>query len=217
LDTFKHKGRRRRLIELLEEKGITDEKVLEAMASIPRHGFVEGAFSEEAYEDKALPIHSGQTISQPFTVAFQTQLLDIKPGKKVLEIGTGSGYQAAILAKMGAKVFSIERDLRLHKEAKARLEDLGLDVNVHLGDGSQGWEAQSPFDAIIVTAASPSVPDALKKQLAVGGRLVIPVGDLEKQRMTLLHRQSKDEWETQILQSFKFVPLIGRFGFSDQG
>lgn len=217
LDTFQHKGRRKRLIEQLEEKGITDEGVLEAIAAIPRHGFVESAFSDEAYEDRALPIQSGQTISQPFTVAFMTQLLELKKGDKVLEIGTGSGYQAAILACMGARVYSVERYNRLYLDAKERLEDLELKVELKVGDGTQGWKAQAPYDAIIVTAASPSIPDALMQQMAVGGRMVIPVGSLELQRMYLVKRIGKKEWEKKILQAFKFVPLIGRFGFSDQG
>ncbi|MCI4668444.1 MAG: protein-L-isoaspartate(D-aspartate) O-methyltransferase [Bacteroidia bacterium] len=216
LDTFIHKGKRKRLVELLEKKGISDEAVLEAIGAIPRHGFVEGAFSAEAYEDKALPIHAGQTISQPFTVAFQTQLLQIKKGQKVLEIGTGSAYQAAILAKMGAKVYSIEREARLHREAAVRLEDLGLEVMLKYGDGTQGWLENAPYQGIIVTAASPSVPDSLMKQMAIGGRMVIPVGSLEKQRMYLVKRVNRAEWTKEILQSFKFVPLIGRFGFPDQ-
>ncbi|MEO0896962.1 MAG: protein-L-isoaspartate(D-aspartate) O-methyltransferase [Bacteroidota bacterium] len=216
LDTFKHKGLRKRLINQIEERGITDEKVLAAMLAIPRHGFVEGAFAEEAYEDKALPIHNGQTISQPFTVAFQTQLLQVKKNMKVLEIGTGSGYQAAILAKMGARVFSVERDYRLHKEAKEKLDDLSLPVALRHGDGTEGWKAHAPFDRIIVTAASPSIVETLKQQLAIGGRMVIPVGSLATQKMTLAIRLSKNEWEIRRLQSFKFVPLLGRFGFPDQ-
>lgn len=205
------------MIEQLEAKGITDETVLEAMAAIPRHGFVESAFSAEAYEDRALPIQSGQTISQPFTVAYMTQLLEIKKGTKVLEIGTGSGYQAAILAKMGAKVYSIERDSRLFREAQARLEDLELHVEQKLGDGSEGWKDKGPYEAIIVTAASPSIPPSLIEQLKKKGRLVIPVGSLAKQRMCLVKKLGNQEFEKKILQAFKFVPLIGRFGFEDQG
>ncbi len=168
IDTFKHKGLRQRLIEELIEKGITDELVLEAMGKVPRHGFVEGAFGDEAYVDKALPIKRGQTISQPFTVAYQTQLLKLKPKMKILEIGTGSGYQAAILAMMGMKVFTIEIDRRLHLEAKERLADLELKAKFLLGDGTLGWPTFQPFERILVTAASPEVPAPLFSQLEEG-------------------------------------------------
>ncbi|MEO0581433.1 MAG: protein-L-isoaspartate(D-aspartate) O-methyltransferase [Bacteroidota bacterium] len=215
IDTFKHKGQRKRLIEQLAQRGITDEAVLEAMGAIPRHGFVESAFRDEAYEDKALPIHNDQTISQPFTVAFQTELLKLKPKMKVLEIGTGSGYQAAILAQMGMKVFSVERDRRLHLEAKSRLEDLELKVELFHGDGSKGWPEKMEFDRIIVTAASPSIPLPLKEQLKKNGRLVIPVGTLDKQKMTLVTRINKNEWREERLQAFRFVPLVGQYGFKE--
>ncbi|MEM9987550.1 MAG: rRNA adenine N-6-methyltransferase family protein, partial [Bacteroidota bacterium] len=148
LDTFKHKGLRQRLVSQLEAKGITDEKVLQAMAEVPRHFFVEGVFDEEAYQDKALPIKYQQTISQPYTVALMTQWLRLKPRCKVLEIGTGSGYQAAILAAMGMKVFSVEYDRRLHLEAKARLSELGLDVKLLHGDGAEGWKRYQPYERI---------------------------------------------------------------------
>ena len=176
LDTYKHKGQRARLVEELEEKGINDPKILEAIGKVPRHLFVENAFQHEAYEDKALPIQSGQTISQPFTVAYQTYSLDLKPKMKILEIGTGSGYQAAILAQMGMKVFSVELDARLHREAKERLDNLGLKVKLHKGDGSMGWPTFQPYERIIVTAASPGIPDQLKQQLEVGGLMILPVG-----------------------------------------
>ncbi|MEL6134580.1 MAG: protein-L-isoaspartate(D-aspartate) O-methyltransferase [Bacteroidota bacterium] len=215
IDTFKHKGLRKRLIEQLAQRGISDEAVLEAMGKIPRHGFVEGAFAESAYEDKALPIHNNQTISQPFTVAFQTELLQLKPKMKVLEIGTGSGYQAAILAEMGMKVYSVERDRRLHLEAKAKLEDLELKVELFYGDGSKGWPEKIAFDRIIVTAASPSIPLPLKEQLKKNGRMVIPVGTLDKQKMTLVTRINKNEWREERLQVFRFVPLLGQYGFKE--
>lgn len=215
LDTYKHKGQRARLVEILMEKGITDERVLKAIGAVPRHAFVEGVFAGEAYEDKALPIHSGQTISQPFTVAFQTQLLGLKPKMKVLEIGTGSGYQAAVLCNMGVRLFTVELDARLHREAAARLQDLGHSPKMMCGDGSQGWLTFQPYEAILVTAASPAVPEPLKRQLEVGGRMVIPVGNRNVQRMTVVTRLSRDEFEIETHHDFKFVPLRGRFGFEE--
>ena len=215
LDTFKHKGQRARLVEILMEKGITDERVLTAIGAVPRHVFVEGVFAGEAYEDKALPIHSGQTISQPFTVAFQTQLLRLKPKMKVLEIGTGSGYQAAVLCAMGLRLFTVEIDPRLHRDAASRLSELGYAPKMLCGDGSQGGPPFQPYEAIIVTAASPHVPEPLKRQLEVGGRMVIPVGDRNLQRMEVVTRLSRDEFEIESHHDFKFVPLRGRFGFED--
>lgn len=206
---------RHRLVDQLTERGITDEAVLEAMRQVPRHGFVASALAAEAYEDKALPIHSGQTISQPFTVAFMTQLLHLKPRMKVLEIGTGSGYQAAILAEMNMKVFSIEYDRRLAEEARARLDDLGYDVTLTQGDGSEGWNRYAPYERIIVTAASPQAPDSLKQQLEVGGRLIIPVGSREQQRMQVVTRLDRKEYEVETMHAFHFVPLRGRYGFEE--
>jgi len=208
LDTFKHKGRRRRLIELLEEKGITDEKVLEAMASIPRHGFVEGAFSEEAYEDKALPIHSGQTISQPFTVAFQTQLLDIKPGKKVLEIGTGSGYQCCVLLHLTKKVFTIERQRALFEKTKKFLPKIGYKAKFFYGDGFKGLPGFAPFDKIIITAGAPNVPEDLVKQLKVGGVMVIPVNEDGSQRMMRITKENDGSYVSEEFGLFRFVPML---------
>jgi protein-L-isoaspartate(D-aspartate) O-methyltransferase len=207
---------RARLIRQLEERGITDEDVLRAMNEVPRHGFVASALTEEAYQDKALPIQSGQTISQPFTVAYMTQLLQLKPRMKVLEIGTGSGYQAAILAEMGMKVFSIEYDQRLHQSAKARLEDLGYSVTLTQGDGSEGWNRYAPYERIIVTAASPAAPDSLKQQLEQGGRLVIPVGSRGQQHMQVITRRDRYEFEVETLSPFHFVPLRGRYGFEEE-
>ena len=213
IDTYKHKGRRKRLADEIAKRGITDERILKAIRVVPRHLFVEGVFNEEAYADKPLPIASGQTISQPFTVAFMTELLVLKPKMKILEIGTGSGYQAAILAEMGMRVFSVEIDRRLHYEASERLSELGYNVRLHLGDGSRGWEKYQPYERIIVTAASPSVPEALKRQLEIGGIMVIPVGTLDLQQMTVVKRKGRHEFEISTLNDFKFVPLRGRYGF----
>lgn len=213
VEDYKHIGRRARLVKELIMKGITDENVLQAIGRVPRHVFVEGVFSDEAYEDKALPIHREQTISQPFTVAFQTQLLELKPKMKILEIGTGSGYQAAILCEMGMRVFSVEIDRRLHLEAKERLKSLGYEPQLLLGDGSEGWPMYKPFERILVTAASPGIPDSLLSQLDIGGILVLPVGSLRTQKMTVVRRLSNSDFETHTHHNFKFVPLRGRFGF----
>ena len=216
-DTFKLKGLRRRMVDQLRARGITDEAVLEAMLAVPRHRFVEGAFAEEAYTDKPLPIHSGQTISQPFTVAIQSQLLRARPRMKVLEIGTGSGYQAAVLCAMGLRVFSVEYDSRLHRDARERLQDLGYEAHLHHGDGSEGWARYQPYERILVTAASPEVPLALRQQLVVGGIMVIPVGRLDRQYMTVVTRLSQREYEIETLDAFQFVPLRGRYGFRMEG
>ncbi|HYH55884.1 MAG TPA: protein-L-isoaspartate(D-aspartate) O-methyltransferase [Anseongella sp.] len=209
-DTYKHKGLRKVLVKTIREKGIKDESVLEAMAKVPRHFFIEKYTAEKAYEDRALQIDSGQTISQPFTVAYQTELLNIKPGLRVLEIGTGSGYQAAILAEMGAKVFTVERQEELHAKSRELLAALGYSsVRCFLGDGSVGLPAHAPFDRIIVTAGAPSVPQPLLKQLQKGGTLVIPVGDEKIQKMVTILKISDKEYEKIELDTFKFVPLIG--------
>ena len=215
LDTYKHKGQRKMMVRDLQAMGIYDEAVLEAMGREPRHFFVEGAFESEAYEDKALPIQSGQTISQPYTVAFQTQLLDLKPKMKVLEIGTGSGYQAAVLCEMGMRVFSVEYHRGLHQQAKKRLEELGYDAFLHCGDGSQGWQRYQPYQRILVTAASPDIPEPLKRQLDIGGRMVIPVGGRAVQVMTVVTRLSQSEYEIEKLNRFCFVPLVGKYGWED--
>lgn len=215
LDTFKHKGQRERLAQELAAKGITDKAVLDAIRQVPRHLFVEGVFADQAYEDKALPIKETQTISQPFTVAYQTQLLALKSKMKVLEIGTGSGYQAAVLAKMGMRVFSVEIISRLHRDAKRILEELGLKINLLQGDGSLGWNKFQPFERILVTAACPSIPRVLQQQLEIGGIMVIPVGDMDGQRMTMVKRKSKHEFSVHTLKPFKFVPLRGRYGFRE--
>lgn len=212
-DTYKHKGRRLRLVEQLEREGITDKNALKAIARVPRHLFVEGVFADNAYENKALPIKEGQTISQPFTVAFQTQLLNLKPNMKILEIGTGSGYQAAILCEMGMRVFSVEIIEHLHYEAKYLLEILGYKPHLMLGDGSMGWKRYKPYEAILVTAASPAVPTVLRRQLEIGGKLVIPIGNQDLQQMTVVTRISTHKYEQQVYQTFRFVPLKGKYGF----
>jgi protein-L-isoaspartate(D-aspartate) O-methyltransferase len=204
------------MVRDLMQKGISDEAVLEAMRQVPRHGFVAGGLAEEAYQDKALPIASGQTISQPFTVAFQSQLLQAKPGMKVLEIGTGSGYQAAVLCQMGLRVVSVEIDRRLYLEARERLAELGCEALLFLGDGSVGWSAQQPYDRILITAATPEVPLVLKQQLALGGRLVAPVGGRQLQQMTVVSRLGRTEYEVETLQGFRFVPLRGKYGYEQE-
>ncbi|MEM6763893.1 MAG: protein-L-isoaspartate(D-aspartate) O-methyltransferase [Bacteroidota bacterium] len=215
LDTFKHKGLREKMVEKLAEKGISDQKVLEAMRNVPRHLFIDSALADQAYEDKALPINQGQTISQPFTVAYQTQMLKLKSGMKVLEVGTGSGYQAAVLASMGMRVVSVEIISSLHRRAKTILEDLQFSVTLKLGDGSVGWSPSQPYQRIIVTAACPAIPPQLKQQMEVKGKMILPVGTLNSQQMYLVNRKSREEFQQEILHSFKFVPLRGRNGFRE--
>lgn len=208
-DTYKDKGARKLLVHELKEKGITDEKVLNAIAKIPRHQFIHKDFRHHAYLDKAFPIGEGQTISQPYTVAYQTQLLQVEPNNKVLEIGTGSGYQAAILIEMGAKLFSIERQEKLFLKTKKLFNDLGYNASLLLGDGSIGYEIEAPYDRIIVTAGAPRLPDSLVKQLAIGGIMIIPVGDNNKQTMHILVKKIDGSLENITLDEFRFVPLIG--------
>ena len=215
MESYKYQGRRKRLIGQLVSKGITDERVLEAMERVPRHRFVEGAFQDQAYEDKALPIRDGQTISQPFTVAYQTQMLALKPGMKVLEIGTGSGYQAAVLCEMGMKVFSVERYAHLHKNAKRLLQELGYEPFLKQGDGTLGWKLYQPYERILVTAASPDIPEPLKEQLEIGGKLVIPVGGRNTQIMTVVTRMAPSRYDVQSYHRFCFVPLIGAHGWEE--
>ncbi|HEX8577529.1 MAG TPA: protein-L-isoaspartate(D-aspartate) O-methyltransferase [Flavobacterium sp.] len=207
-DTSKHQGLRNQLIKQLEEKGITDKNVLEAIKSIPRHLFLNSSFEDYAYQDKAFPIGAGQTISQPYTVAFQSQLLEVKKGHKVLEIGTGSGYQTAVLCLMGATVYSIERQNELFKQTSALLPKLGIrPKHLSFGDGYKGLENHAPFDSIIVTAGAPIIPKPLMAQLKIGGRLVIPLGE-EKQIMTLLIRKNEKQFEKHEFGAFRFVPLL---------
>lgn len=207
-DSNRHKGMRKRLALQLYEKGIKDEQVLSAIQTLPRHFFLDKAFEEHAYEDKAFPIESNQTISQPYTVAYQTELLEVKKREKILEVGTGSGYQTAILALMGARVYTIERQERLYHQAKAMLEKLGLlGVRFYFKDGYKGLGEFAPFDKILVTAGAPFIPPALKKQLKIGGKLVIPVGQ-QQQQMIRLTRVGKEEYQQEQLENFRFVPLL---------
>ena len=207
-DTGKHQGLRNKLVTLLKEKGITDVSVLDAIKKIPRHLFLESSFSEYAYQDNAFPIGAGQTISQPYTVAFQSELLKIKKDDKILEIGTGSGYQTAVLCVMGAKVYSVERQNELFKKTSSLLPKLGIrPKHLSFGDGYKGLPNHAPFDSIIVTAGAPIIPQALMAQLKVGGRLVIPLGS-DKQIMTLLIRKNETQFEKHEFGECKFVPLL---------
>jgi protein-L-isoaspartate(D-aspartate) O-methyltransferase len=210
IDTYRHQGLRRKLVETIRSKGITDERVLEAIGKIPRHFFLDSSFTEIAYQDKPFPIGLGQTISQPYTVAFQTELLEVEPGEKILEIGTGSGYQACVLVEMGGKVFSIERHRELYKRSKALLEKIGYFPKLFYGDGYLGLPTFAPFDKILVTAGAPNVPDALLKQLKTGGYIVIPLGGSGNQIMTRMKKISETEFEKQEFGHFRFVPLLGK-------
>lgn len=212
---LKFKQRRRRLVETLRTKGISDERVLEVFGRVPRHLFVDTALEDRAYEDTALPIGKRQTISQPYTVARQTELLEVMPGDRVLEIGTGSGYQAAILHELGAEVYSIERHEELYERARTTLRELGYKVNIKLGDGTLGWSAYAPYDGIVVTAGAPEVPEVLLGQLQVNGRLVVPVGDSRKQEMVRVSKVREEEFKEERFSHFKFVPLIGEKGWSN--
>ena len=207
-DTSKHLGLRNQLAKLLETKGITDKNVLDAIRKIPRHLFLDSSFEDFAYQDKAFPIGAGQTISQPYTVAFQSQLLEVKKEHKILEIGTGSGYQTAVLVAMGAKVYSVERQNELFKTTLALLLKLGIrPKHLSFGDGYKGLSNHAPFDSIIVTAGAPIIPKPLMAQLKIGGRLVIPLGK-EEQIMTLLIRKNETQFEKHEFGDFKFVPLL---------
>lgn len=201
---------RKELVKLITEKGISDPSVLKAIGSVKREKFIPLTMALMAYRDIALPIGYEQTISQPYTVAFMTEQLKVKPGAKILEIGTGSGYQAAILVEMGAKVYSIERHNDLFRKTQLLLDKLGIRVSTKCGDGTIGWSEHAPFDGIIVTAGSPDVPHSLKNQLAIDGRLVIPVGDKVTQTLKVVHKISEDEFKTTDIPQFAFVPLIGR-------
>ncbi|GAB5474350.1 MAG: protein-L-isoaspartate(D-aspartate) O-methyltransferase [Maribacter sp.] len=207
-DTLKHKGMRNKLADVLVGKGISNEPVLAAIRSIPRHLFMDSGFEGHAYQDKAFPIGADQTISQPYTVAFQTELLAIKPNQKILEIGTGSGYQTAVLLKLRAKVYTIERQLELFKKTSIFFKKMGYrPKKMIFGDGYKGIPEEAPFDGIIVTAGAPQVPKALMSQLKIGGRLVIPVGT-DEQIMTLFVRTSATEFEKKEFGAFRFVPLL---------
>lgn len=207
-DTFRHQGKRKQLVETIKAKGIQDKKVLAAIGKIPRHWFMDSSFEDHAYQDKAFPIGAGQTISQPYTVAFQSELLQVKKEEKILEIGTGSGYQTAVLCELGAKVYGIERQNELFKKTKLFLDKIGYrPKRLTFGDGYKGMPNYAPFDKIIVTAGAPFIPKALLNQLIIGGRMVIPVGD-DPQIMTLLIRKSAKEFEKKEFGEFRFVPLL---------
>jgi len=210
-----YKLQRYELVESLRLKGITDELLLQSMAKVEREKFVSAVMKPNAYKDIALPIGYGQTISQPFTIAIMTEALQIKKGDKVLEIGTGSGYQAALLYEMGAKVYSIERNIDIYNAVLKRFEKLGIRVHCKCGDGTLGWDAYAPFDKIIVTAGSPAIPETLKKQLAIDGKMVIPVGDMSSQTLMVLTKTAQDEFEIEKIPLFAFVPLIGREGWKE--
>lgn len=207
-DTFEAKGKRKKLVAELKQKGIVDEDVLRAIGTVPRHLFMDPAFLSHAYIDKAFPITSGQTISQPYTVAVQTALLRVKKRDKILEIGTGSGYQAAILAEMGAKVYTIERFRELFVKAQTIMTSLGYTADFFYGDGSEGKPLYGPFDGIIITAAAQEVPHTLLQQLKIGGRLVIPVGSSGSQVMTVVERTGTDSFEYSTHGNFVFVPML---------
>ena len=208
-DTPKHQGKRRQLVTVLKQKGIAQVEVLNAIGDIPRHLFLDSSFIDHAYQDKAFPIGAEQTISQPYTVAFQSEQLQLKQGMKVLEIGTGSGYQTAVLCHMGARVYSIERQHELFRTSLKQLPALGFKPKkLIFGDGYKGFPEQAPYDRIIVTAGAPAVPEALLAQLAVGGRMVIPVGDTN-QKMTVIARTSDTDFQKLVLGDFRFVPLLG--------
>lgn len=208
VDSYRHQGLRMKLIEEIKAKRISDEKVLRAMKEIPRHVFMDSSFLEHAYEDKAFPIGSGQTISQPYTVAFQSQLLNVKRGDKILEIGTGSGYQASILALMGGKVFSIERHRNLFLKAQKILKKLNSRAKVFYGDGYEGLPAFAPFDKMIITAAAPYIPDQLMKQLKEGGFIVTPLGQAETQVMKTIYKTDENTFTEEEHGSFSFVPML---------
>lgn len=213
-DNYRHKGMRKQLVDLLRTKGISDERVLSAINEVPRHVFLDSSFVELAYQDQAFPIGSGQTISHPHTVAFQSQLLELQPGMKVLEIGTGSGYQACVLASMGAKVFSIERQRNLYFKTKEILEQLPFRVKTFLGDGFEGLPAYAPFDRIIITAGAPTIPQALVDQMKTGGIMVIPMDNSEGegQKMLRLTKMEDGTLRQEEFGDFKFVPMLNEIG-----
>jgi protein-L-isoaspartate(D-aspartate) O-methyltransferase len=207
-DNYRHKGLRRKLVDELREKGITDARVLDAINKVPRHAFLTSAFVELAYENKALPIGAEQTISAPYTVAFQSQLLDVEKGMKVLEIGTGSGYQTSVLCEMGAKVYSIERQKLLFDTSKKMLAEMGYKCHLAYGDGYKGIPAFAPYDRIIITCAIPIVPEELLMQMKPGGRLVMPFGEGEKQEMTLIQEDKEGNFQNTYYGEFSFVPML---------
>jgi len=213
VDSYKHKGMRRQLVKAVQAKGIEDERILSIIGKVPRHFFFENALEGHAYEDKAFPIGAGQTISQPYTVAFQSELLKVQPGDKILEIGTGSGYQSIVLLELGADVYTIEYQKELFERTKAFLPRMGYRPNFFFGDGSKGISRFAPYDKIIVTAGAPTVPDALIDQLNIGGILVIPVGNAKTQQMLRITKTGENKVRTERFTDFKFVPLLGADGW----
>ncbi|HCN84725.1 MAG TPA: protein-L-isoaspartate O-methyltransferase [Sphingobacteriaceae bacterium] len=209
VDNYREQGGRKKLVTKLRERGISDEEVLAAIGKVPRHIFFNETFWIQAYKDIAFPIGEGQTISQPYTVAYQTQLLHIKKGDKVLEIGTGSGYQTCILLELGTKVYTIERQEKLFNKTKELLPKMGYKPQLFCGDGSKGIAEHAPYDKILVTAGAPFVPEILLKQLKIGGIMVIPVGDEETQKMTTILRINENDYDKITLDTFRFVPLVG--------
>lgn len=209
IDNYREKGARKKLVEHLKSRGIADQKVLDAIGKVPRHYFFDETFWNQAYRDIAFPIGDGQTISQPYTVAYQSELLHVKKGDKVLEIGTGSGYQTCILLELGAEVYTIERQENLYQRAIQVLPYMGYKPNFFLGDGSKGIEAHAPYDKIIVTAGAPFVPEVMLKQLKMGGIFVIPVGDEKSQKMMTIIRVGENDFDRIELDTFRFVPLVG--------
>ena len=213
-DNYKQRGLRNKLVKILQNKGISNPRVLDAIAKVPRHVFFDNALLEHAYQDKAFPIGEGQTISQPYTVAFQSEKLEVKPGEKILEIGTGSGYQACILVELGAKVYTIEYNQKLYERTKVMLPKMGYKPYFFFGDGSKGLPAKAPYDKIIVTAGAPVVPTALTDQLNEGGILVIPVGNRDKQMMLRITKKN-GKLTTEEYDNFAFVPLLGKEGWTN--
>lgn len=209
VDNYREQGARKQLVEVLKNRGIQDKAVLKAIGKVPRHYFFDETFWGQAYKDIAFPIGNGQTISQPYTVAYQTELLHIKQGDKVLEIGTGSGYQACILLELGAEVFTIERQETLYQRTQKVLPHMGYRPHFFLGDGSLGIAQHAPYDKIIVTAGAPFVPEVMLKQLKIGGLLVIPVGNEKEQKMVTVIRAGENEFDKIELDTFRFVPLVG--------
>lgn len=208
LDTYKHKGLRKQLVQLLKSKKITSQKVLNAIENVPRHFFMDTAFLGFAYDDKAFPIGADQTISQPYTVAFQTELLELQKTDKVLEIGTGSGYQTCVLCELSSKVFSIERQKLLFDKTSLLLKNMPYQAKLFFGDGYKGLPSFAPFDKILITCGAPEIPETLTKQLKVGGIMIIPVGEGEKQTMVKIERLADSEFKKTEHGSFRFVPML---------
>jgi len=212
-DNYKHRGMRLKMLELLREMGIKDENVLRAMNNVPRHLFLPSAFLQFAYDNRAFDIGSGQTISQPFTVAFQSSLLNVEPGDKVLEIGTGSGYQTCVLRSLGARVYSVERQKELYDATSFLMNKLGFKAHLFFGDGYKGLPAHAPFDKVLITCGAPKVPEALLSQLKIGGKLIVPIGAGEKQEMTEFIRLDQNEFGRKTHGVFSFVPMLEKKEF----